>query len=323
MNSSRPKAYFYLILVAAIWGAASPVIKYTIPDFPPFIFLTYRFFITCLILLPIALINKISLPKNSKDLVILFIVSLLGSSINLGLLFYGYVYTTALNASLISAMSPLFVVAAGAIFLKEKVTRIEKVGLLIAFVGTLIITFQPIAENNLFVGKNILGNLLIIAANFAWVAYVILSKYELKHKINPLQITTYMFFVGFITLLPFATNQSGGFHMLIKNTINAPLKAHLGVWYMAILSGALAYYLYQKGQKNIEASEATLFSYLSPLFAAPLAIFWLGETITIPYIIGAIIIAAGVFIAEYKKSQKAKLPSLAKRSGAGKTQNQS
>jgi drug/metabolite transporter (DMT)-like permease len=301
MTSSRIRAYILLIIVAAIWGFAGPVIKYTLPDFPPIIFLTYRFAISLLILIPVTISMKQSLPKNKKDIFILTLVGLLGSSINLGLLFYGYNYTTALDASLLSATAPIFVVAASAFVLKEKVTKNERLGVFITFIGAITIILQPLAEGGLFTFKNIYGNLLIIAANMAWVLYVVLSKYELKQKVKPLLMTTYTFFLGFITLLPLAIFQSGGISNLFKQLASTPVKPHLGVWYMAILSGALAYFLYQKAQKSIEASEATLFSYLSPLFAAPLAVFWLGELLTPTFLLGSVIIALGVFIAEFKK----------------------
>jgi len=71
---------------------------------------------------------------------------------------------------------------------------------------------------------------------------------------------------------------------------------------MALLSGNLAYYLYVRAQKTIEVSEAVLFNYLQPLFTIPLAIFWLGESLSTSFIIGAIIIAFGLVIAEYKHS---------------------
>jgi len=301
MTPSRIKSYILLTLVAAIWGIAGPVIKYTLPDFPPVIFLTYRFAISLVILIPFLLINKPAFPKDRRNIFILTLVGLLGSSINLGLLFYGYNYTTALDASLLSATAPIFVVAASAFILNEKVTKNEKLGVLITFVGAIAIVIQPLAEGGLFRLENMYGNILIIAANVAWVFYVVLSKYELKHKVNPLTMTIYMFFLGFITLLPLAIYQSGGVSNLISQITDTPIKPHLGVWYMALLSGALAYFLYQKAQKSIEASEATLFSYLGPLFAAPLAVLWLGESLTPTFLLGGVIIAIGVFIAEFKK----------------------
>jgi len=310
MNPHRLRAYLYLLLVALIWGIAGPVIKHTLPNYPPVIFLTYRFFLSTLIFIPFFLFKKIRFPKNRNKLFVLTLTALFGSTINLSFLFYGYNYTSVLDASLISSTSPLFVVAASSILLKERVTKKEKIGLMIAFLGTLIIIIQPLIENGIFAQKNLLGNLFIVLANISWIFFIILSKYELKKHITPLFLTSYMFFVGLITLLPIAIIQTKGLGNLITTIIDKPISAHLGVFYMAFFSGALAYFLYQRGQKTIEASEATLFGYLSPLFAAPLAVFWLKESLTSTYLLGGMVIAIGVFIAEFKKAKRSKTPRL-------------
>jgi drug/metabolite transporter (DMT)-like permease len=299
MDKKRIHAYTELLIVAAIWGIAGPVIKFALPEFPPFIFLTYRFLISTLILLPICLVFKPKFPSSRRERIILTIVGLTGSTINLALTFYGFKYTSVLDAILIGNTSPLFVIVGGVIFLKEKITRKEKLGIIIAFLGTLTIIFEPELVNSIS-STRLIGNLLIILANLSWVIYVLLSKAELKHRVDTLVMTTYMFFLGFVTCLPVAIYQSGGLPNLLIHIATSTIPAHLSVWYMAVASGALAYFLYQKGQKAIEASEATLFGYLGPIFAAPLAVFWLKEKITLPFIIGAIIIAIGVFIAEYR-----------------------
>ena len=72
---------------------------------------------------------------------------------------------------------------------------------------------------------------------------------------------------------------------------------------MALLSGTVAYTLWNMGQKTIEIGESALFSYLYPVITLPLSIFWLHEDITTPLIIGAVIIAVGVIIAETKKKK--------------------
>lgn len=72
---------------------------------------------------------------------------------------------------------------------------------------------------------------------------------------------------------------------------------------MALLSGSLAYFLFNKAQKTIEIGEASLFAYLYPIFSTPLAVLWLGEKITPIFMVGAIIIALGVFVAEVKKNR--------------------
>jgi len=123
MNPHRLRAYIYLIVVAAIWGIAGPIIKFTLPSLPPLIFLTYRFLLSTVTFLPIALLKKAKRPAKAKDFITLTIIALLGSSINLSFIFYGYSFTTALDASLLSATGPIFVVTASALFLKERVTK--------------------------------------------------------------------------------------------------------------------------------------------------------------------------------------------------------
>lgn len=305
MDPKRLKAYFLLTLVAVIWGVAGPVIKITLPSYSPFVFLTYRFLVSSLVLIPIYLVFKPKWPNSKKEIIILTIVGLVGSTINLAFTFYGFLYSTVLDATILSNTGPIFVVAAGALFLKEKITSREKLGIFITFIGALSIVIEPLLKLG-NTNHNLLGNLLIIGANLSWVAYVILAKYSLKYKVDTLLLVTYMFFLGLITSFPFAIIQSKGITNLFLIISTAPPIAHIGVWYMAILSGALAYFLYQDAQKSVEASEATLFGYLSPLFAMPLAIFWLHEKITLPFVIGTLIVATGVLIAEYRKNSKLK-----------------
>jgi drug/metabolite transporter (DMT)-like permease len=304
MNPYRLRAYIYLILVAAIWGAAGAVIKFTLNELTPLVFLTYRFFITSIFLIPISIATREKLPKKMNDLLLLILVSLFGSSINLGLLFYGIKFTTVLDQTLISATSPILVVAACAFFLGDKITKKEKIGIGITILGSLVVTVMPLLENNLLARANLFGNLLVFASNIAWVVYIILSKKALRIQISPNLMTTCCFLVGFISLLPFAIMESGSIANLVSNVSTISFQAQLGVIYMALISGGLAYFLFQVGQKSIEASEASLFSYLQPVFAAPLAVLWLKETVNLPFILGAIIIALGVLIAEYKNKPK-------------------
>lgn len=71
-----------------------------------------------------------------------------------------------------------------------------------------------------------------------------------------------------------------------------------GIMYMAFFSGIIAYTLFAKGLRHIEASEASLFQYLEPVISIPLAILLLGEKVTFIFIIGAILIIIGIYRAE-------------------------
>ncbi len=292
--SARVRAYILLLIAVAIWGFAGPVIKFTLGYFDPIVFLTYRFFLTSLVLIPLLFIFesrfwlKLSHFKPI-DWFYLVICGLTGTSLQLLLLFWGFSLTTSVDASLLSSVSPILSTLAAWWFLKDRVTRREKIGIAIAFVGSIIIVFQPLSGS-------LTGNLLVVAADVVWVAYLILSKKLLRHQLSPLLITTSNFFIGFLSMsVIFFFSRSMNYEPITNN-----LSAHLGVIYMAVFSGALAYFLFQRAQKSIETSEANVFTYLQPLFATPLAYLWLHEPITLPFLVGTAVIAAGVVVSEIK-----------------------
>jgi drug/metabolite transporter (DMT)-like permease len=225
---------------------------------------------------------------------------ILGSTIQLGLLFWGLNYTTSLDASVIGAIPPVLVAIGAVLFLHEKVNRFQALGLILAFFGSILIVVQPVLEGQSFFSGSIFGNFLVFLGAVSWAIYVLLTKHELKQKLSPLLLTTNMFFSGLISIsliLIFRYRPYAIGSMLI----HASLNSHLAVIYMAYLSGALAYYLYQISQKTVSATQANIFLYLSPVFTAPLAYLWLGEPITLTLVIGCGIIALGVLLAELRR----------------------
>jgi drug/metabolite transporter (DMT)-like permease len=200
-----------------------------------------------------------------------------------------------------SVFQPVLAAIAGAMFLKERVTSKEKTGLSIALFGSLVITFEPLLNGSSQHLGSILGNLLLIASRLTDTASTILAKTILRLKISPIALTHISFITGLFTIIPvillFHTPQQ-----VFSSLTSAPLSAHLGVVYMSLLSGTLAYTLFHMAEKTIEISEVTLSYYLHPVFSAPLSFFWLKEPITPAFIVGCLIVAFGVIVAGKKSS---------------------
>lgn len=302
MTSYRIRAYMYLLIVVVLWGTATPIIKFTLNGIGPFSFLTYRFFLAGIfgaLALPFLRIGRKAIKDNFWEIILYGFVT---TTLTLGLLFLGLNRTTVLDTILIATISPLVIALFGEIFLKEHITSRERLGIGIAFVGTFLTVLEPLLSGG-FDGFRIIGNLLVVGYLISNAISVTLAKKLVRKDVPSLSLTNISFIVGFITLLPLVLLEKTP-QNLVHTAINLSLPYQIGVFYMAFLSGTLAYALWVKGQKSIEISEAGVFSYLQPIFAAPLAVFWLGEKITSPFILGAIIITIGVFIAEYKKKAK-------------------
>lgn len=222
----------------------------------------------------------------------------------LGLLFLGYQKTTALTGSILNAIYPLLVSAAGVMFLKEHVTKKEKWGMFVALLGTAVVIVEPFF-NGAIHETSIEGNLLVIASILVNVVVVVMAKLIMRNKINAMALTHLAFIIGFISLIPITLNRYslGEIYQLI---VTSSWQVHAGVWYMALLSGTVAYYLWLIAQKTIEIGETAVFTYLYPVITLPLSIFWLHEPVTTFLIIGSIIISVGVVLAEVKTKKRSR-----------------
>lgn len=279
----RSTAYAALLITAIIWGAAPPIIKYTLNFISPIDFLLYRFLIVSLLLLiPLILrIKKVKPTKNQWPQYL--ILGFLGTPLTLFLLFTGMNKATAMAGSIIWVIAPILVILGGAFWFKEQVTLREKIGIGLVLTGTLMTIFQPLLQAQSMLHQNVLGNLLIFLGTVAWATFTLLAK---KAKLDSFILTASSFLVGTLVLLPFFQPASLSWPALP------------GIIYMAVFGSIIAYFTYLYGHQQIEVSEAAIFTYLQPLFGVPLAAIWLKEIITLSFLIGVILIATGVFIAE-------------------------
>lgn len=295
---SRTKAYLYLLIAAAIWGVAGAIIKFTLGGISPLYFLTYRFSISAAIAIVFLIVDKDGRPKSNMLLKSLT-YGLLAYYIALGLLFWGLNYATVLDLSIVSVVEPLLVLVGGGIFFHDKITRKEKNGALIAFIGTAVALILPLLFTNRVSSTMLTGAVLLLGFLLADAGGILYSKHLLKEKVSAFALTN----IGMLTagiLFMATTIAAGNFSEFLNTVYQLPITYHLGVWYMALISGTLGYYFFTRGTRTIEVSEAGLFYYLQPVFQIPLAILWLNETITPIFILGSILIIAGVFIAEKK-----------------------
>lgn len=292
MSKSRRLAYTALLVTAVIWGFAPPVIKYTLGFISPTLFLFYRFlFASLFFIIPLFLKIKEIKPKK-KEIAEYLALGFLGTPLTLFLLFSGIKRTTAIDSTVIGIITPILVIMGGVLFLKEKLTKAEAVGVSLALAGTLVTIIQPMLEAKPSVGQNIIGNLLVLLGTVTWAAFTLITKKLCRH-LNPFILSSSSFFVGILCFVPLMMAQ--------KVSLALPVSAIPGVLYMALLGSVVAYSTYIYGLSKIEASEATVFTYLQPVFAVPASMVLLGEKTTLPFWMGAILIIAGVIVCEIRR----------------------
>jgi len=280
-------AILALIFANIIWGAGLPIYKWTLEVIPPFTFAFIRFFFGAVILVPFVFKN---FKFRKEDIPKLFFASIFSITLQIPLLLFGLKLSPSINAPIIISASPIILLGASIIFFKEKISTKLLTGTLISLLGVLILIFKPALEAGFSSG--VLGNFLIFLATICSVIQALVVKKIMK-KNDPLVTVFFTFIIGSLFLLPAALieyNSAGLF------ALNA--QAILGLVYAIIFASVLAHYFYFLALKHIKVSETGIFTYVDPIATILIAIPLLHETISESYIIAAVLVFLGIYVAE-------------------------
>lgn len=289
--SAHQKAVTALVVANIIWGAAFPIFKWSLQNVHPFTLAFLRFYVAILILFPIAH-NHLHVKK--EDILKVILYGFFGISVNIGALFIGLTMTKSINAPIIAAADPIFLLAISFFFFHEKLKKRLLFGTLMSFIGVLYIVLQPIAIEG-FDGQ-LAGNLFLLAGTLGTVLHTTVLK-TIKNEYHTYTLTFWSFMVGMICFLPGFAQETLTYGFLPDLNI----QGIVGIIFGAVLSSTVAYLAFDYAVRNIQTSEVGIFIYISPIVTILIAIPLLGEVLTLPFIIGTAIVFAGIFLSEGRR----------------------
>jgi len=283
-----------LIIANIIWGAASPVFKFALTNIPPFTLAFIRFFFAALIYFPFVLFRGYTITK--KQLFAICLGAFFSITINISFFFMGIQKTASINAPIIASSQPIFLFLLAVFFLREKFHKRVIIGIIISFIGVLVITLSPLLFNHgtTMAQKEIAleGNLFLIVATFGAVMQTIIHKKVLK-EVNHVVVTSVSFLFGAATFIPFMIPE---FNKWSFSQLNSA--GWTGIIFGVVFSSAIAYGLFIYGISRIEAQEVGIFTYIDPIIAVILAIPLLHEYPTPLFFIGSLLVFLGILLAE-------------------------
>jgi len=235
-----------------------------------------------------------------KDIKRLLLCAFTAIAANQMLFIKGLQYTSPLHASLLTLLSPILITLLASYMLKERLSILKVGGLLFALSGALLLLSGK--ETN--PGDNfLLGDSLIMASSVAYTFYFILVK-PLMDDYSPMMVTRMIFSFGFIMILPLCVQE-----VRAINFKDFSPSEWLSMFYVVVPGTFLAYVFNVYGIKILDASKAGAYIYTQPVFAGAAAAFFLGEKITLPRIIAALMIFAGLYMAQRKQKKLNSIPS--------------
>lgn len=303
LSKKRLQAYILLLISTVLWGVSFIIVKPSLGYISPFNFLFTRYILASLLSLPVIIYYWKKIKVTVAMIVTVVALELIGTTLSLGLLYMGLAQTSAIQASLISTTGPLFVVLLGIFWLKEKQEQHEWIGTMVSFFGMVLIAFLPSSYGDQGSANSVSGNLLIIACLITSAFYTIGAKKYYK-KIPKLFASSLSFVVGLVSCVLIAWWESYWSIPGLTYQLHIGFQ-HMEVWvavvYMAIFGSIIPVAAFLKGQNDIEASEATVFTYLQPAFYLPLGALMLGETISLLQYLGLALVVGGFVIAEARR----------------------
>lgn len=287
-----PLPFLALLFAHVIWGINYVVAKVALQEFPVMSLGFLRFALATILILPfLASLDKKDRQIKPRHLITLAATGLLLVTFNIVFFYEGLKRTTAIDASALNLTIPVLSVFGSWIFLKEKIFLVNFLGIILAFLGALIVIGLPLIFVGNYLGENLLGNLLIVLSATVFVAGSILSK-KLLTVYHPLLLTTVIFFVGAATFFIPALAEYAADPGWINHV---SLVGIFGLAFIAVLSSVVGYILLTWALSKTGLVEANMIQYVEPAVAATFAVPFLGERISYSFIIGTCLIVLGVY----------------------------
>ena len=277
---------FFIVIAGILWGTSGLFSHLLTPfGFSPVQMTTLRGVISMVFMVVFILIKNpklFLLPK--KEMLLIF-----GSGSSLFLT--AFTYFASIKASSVSTAvilmytAPVFVLIYSVIFLGEKLNVIKLVSIFLMIVGCAFVS--GVAGGVKFSPAGIIFG---IASGIFYSAYNIITKILSMHKVDALTVTNYNFIV--MSIIGIAVSEPLEIITITSVSIVTILPIIIG---LGAFTCFLPYMFYNFGLRDIPAGTATTLGIIEPLSATVFSVAFLDERLTLPLVIGMILILAAAF----------------------------
>ena len=302
ITKTRWDAHLYLFLANLIYGVSFTIAKDVIPHYiQPFgaIFIRASGALTLFMLSYFIFLRE---KIHRKDIPLLIACGFFGVAANQLLFFKGLSITTSINAALIMVTTPILVVVIAALTGKDKFNWQRVLGVVMGVVGALMIVFSS-GKSVEFDKQRVWGDVFIFLNAASYAVYLVIVK-PLMHRYNPVTVITFVFFFGWLFVIPVGFNQ---FTAVDYNSLPTTIWWELG--FIVFCTTFLAYLFNILALQHASSSLAGAYIYSQPVLAIAFAYVmkWLGHGddahYTIMHFIATILIFTGVYLVSYAGKQ--------------------
>jgi drug/metabolite transporter (DMT)-like permease len=293
MTKKSFAVYLSAILAMVFWALSFIWYKEVLVLYKPVSLVLMRLIISSILLLTVTAslgrLDRIE-RKDIKSFVFLSFLSpflyFLGES-------YGVSYMSSTLAAVIIATIPLFSPIGAYYYLKERISMMNFVGIVVSVVGVALVVFHQ--------GFNItdvhpIGLGFMLLAVVSALGYSIIIK-RLADRYNVFSIVAYQNLIGIFFFLPLF------FFLDFKQfvSVTPTWDVIVPLLNLGVFASTFAFIFFTYAIKNLGISKANIFTNAIPVLTAIFAYFILKEQITPLKMAGILVVVLGLFLSQIRK----------------------
>lgn len=275
------------LLVVVVWGFNFVVIKMGLHNMPPLLLAGLRFM---LVAFPALLF--VARPQIPFRL-------LLGYGITISFGQFAFLFSAikfgmpAGLASLVLQSQAFFTIIIAASVFNERLQAKQFAGIALAVVGVLVLVEASLNGQDV----TMLGFMLTLAAAFCWASGNIFNKLIMQHEARP-AVMSLVVWSALIPIIPFllASALLEGPELMLKSLIEIDTVTILSLVYLAFVATIIGYGIWGALLGRYETWRVAPLSLLVPVVGMTSSALFLGETLTLLQLLGALLIMAGLYI---------------------------
>ncbi|HZG58001.1 DMT family transporter [Paenibacillus sp.] len=280
-------SYVSLLAVAVIWGANFGFSRFAMETFDPelFTFLRFGLAVPCFFLLLRWKEGSVGLPPRA--LAHTFFLGLFGVTLLELLVMYSIQYTTLANASLLNvAPWPIFVALFAPLVTRERMTQRLALGGAVAMIGVAFVVLG--AGGFDLSSKHMLGNAMAFGVSIIGALFN-LGTMPLMRRYSALRISAWTILFGSLLMAPLTTASWGKVDWAALGAVEWSVLA-----YNVLFCTVIAFIAWNASMFKVGAARSNFFRYAVPAAAVVAGYLMFGETIRLPQLAGAALMAFGL-----------------------------
>ena len=286
-------SYILAFITIFLWGSTAAISSLMLDSLSTLALVFYgSLTATCFLLILNLVTGRLSQLKeiSGRGYTKMFVAGMLGIFLYNVLLFFGMTRILAQQAFIINYLWPIFIVIFSCILLKERLTWIKSISMLLSFAGVAVV-----ATGGNFSNLGSIDLIGVLACCLAALFYGLFS--VLTIKINCDKFVAMMVYYFFSTIV-------SAIALFASGSFVAPSSAQIpGILWMGVLVYGVAFTLWSIAIAAGNTSKLSNLAYLTPFVSLIWIYFLLGEPISTASVIGLLIIISGVVLQMFDKQK--------------------